>query len=148
MNAMTLSEHYRALENLYLSAPINKMFEPRIKIGEGSASVSIEVRPEYFHAANAVHGALYFKLLDDAAFFAVNSLVTNVFVLTVQFHLHFLRPVSEGIMLANGVVIQDSPRLYVAESQVENSDQKVIARGSGTFIRSKSPLEPEIGYRL
>ena len=145
---MILSEHYRALENLYLSAPINKMFDPHIKIGEGSASVTIEVRPEYFHAANAVHGALYFKLLDDAAFFAVNSLVTDVFVLTVQFNLHLLRPVSEGVMYAKGVVVQDSPRLYVAESHVVDSDQNVIARGSGSFIRSKSPLEPEIGYKL
>lgn len=145
---MTSSEHYRALEKLYLAAPINKMFAPSIKIGEGSATVEIEVRPQYFHAANAVHGALYFKLLDDAAFFAVNSLVTDVFVLTVQFNLHLMRPVSDGIMLSKGVVIQDSPRLYIAESHLEDSNQKVIARGSGTFIRSKSPLEPEIGYVL
>ena len=145
---MISSEHYQALENLYLSAPINKMFSPKIEIGEGRATVTVEVRPEYFHAANAVHGALYFKLLDDAAFFAVNSLVTDVFVLTVQFNLHLLRPISSGVMLSKGVVIQDSPRLYIAESHLEDSDQNIIARGSGTFIKSKLPLEPEIGYVL
>jgi uncharacterized protein (TIGR00369 family) len=145
---MTSSEHYRSLENLYLAAPINQMFSPSIKIDEGRAEVKIEVRREYFHAANAVHGALYFKLLDDAAFFAVNSLVTDVFVLTVQFNLHLMRPISDGVMLSKGVVIQDSPRLYIAESYLEDSDQNIIARGSGSFIKSKLPLEPEIGYVL
>lgn len=145
---MTSSEHYRALENLYLSAPINKLFNPNIKIGAGTATVSVEVRPDYFHAANAVHGALYFKLLDDAAFFAVNSLVTDVFVLTVQFNLHLLRPVSRGNMIAKGIVIQDSPRLYIADSNLLDSDENIIARGSGSFIKSKSPLEPDIGYAL
>ena len=27
------------------------------------------VRPDFFHAAGAVHGSVYFKLLDDAAYF-------------------------------------------------------------------------------
>jgi uncharacterized protein (TIGR00369 family) len=131
---------------MYLSAPINKMFNPTIRIEEGTAEVSIQIQPEYFHAANAVHGALYFKLLDDAAFFAVNSLVKDVFVLTVSFNLYFMRPVSHGEMCAKGTVIQKSPRLYIAESHLEDSDYKQIARGSGTFIKSKISLQSGIGY--
>lgn len=137
---MTNPTHYRLLENLYLSAPINKMFNPTIKIGDGIAIVSIQIKPDYFHAANAVHGALYFKLLDDAAFFAVNSLVPEVFVLTVSFNLNFLKPVSQGDMIAKGAVIQKNPRLYIAESRLEDSTSKIIGMGSGTFIKSKIPL--------
>lgn len=40
--------------------------------GDGEAEVSIEVGRELFHASGAVHGSVYFKLLDDAAFFAVH----------------------------------------------------------------------------
>jgi acyl-coenzyme A thioesterase PaaI-like protein len=36
----------------------------------------------HHHSIHAVHGSVYFKALDDAAFFAVNSLVEDVFVLT------------------------------------------------------------------
>jgi len=39
-----------------------------------------------------------------------------------------------------------SRRLYVAESQLTDSDGKEIARGSGTFVPSDIPLSPEIGY--
>jgi uncharacterized protein (TIGR00369 family) len=122
------------------------MFKPSIEIGEGMAEVLVTVQPDYFHAANAVHGALYFKLLDDAAFFAVNSLVTDVFVLTVQFNLNFLRPIADGVMRASGVVVQKNPRLFVGESHLEDSDNTQIARGSGTFIKSKIALVPELGY--
>ena len=81
---MSAEEHYRKLERMYLGAPVNRIFDPRIEIGEGKATVTIPIRSEFFHAAHAAHGMIYFKLLDDAAFFAVNSLVEDVFVLTVS----------------------------------------------------------------
>jgi uncharacterized protein (TIGR00369 family) len=146
MMPMTSSIHYRKLERMYLAAPINKMFVPKINIERGNAEVSIQIQPEYFHAADAVHGALYFKLLDDAAFFAVNSLVEDVFVLTASFNLYFMRPVSKGDMIATGKVIQESSRLYIAESHLLDSDGREIARGSGTFMKSNIALEPQVGY--
>ena len=45
-----------------------------------------------FHAADAAHGTVYFKMMDDAAFYACNSLVTDRFLLTTAFNLLFTRP--------------------------------------------------------
>lgn len=59
---------------MYLAAPINKIYPPKIWVSEASAEIQIDVKPEYFHGAGAVHGSVIFKLLDDAAFFATNSL--------------------------------------------------------------------------
>src|SRR4051812_23261804 len=81
-------DHYRRLERMYAVAPINRFFEPVLHVTEGRAEISVPVKPEFFHAARAIHGSVYFKALDDAAFFAANSLVTDVFVLTVSFNLH------------------------------------------------------------
>jgi len=139
-------EHYRKLERMYASAPINDFFQPVMRVSEGEAVVTTQVRRDFFHAANAVHGALYFKMLDDAAFFAVNSLVTDTFVLTVSLNAYLVRPVSEGEVQAVGRVVHRSRRLYVAESQLTDSDGKEIARGSGTFVPSDIALSPEIGY--
>jgi hypothetical protein len=85
---MSRDDHYRKLERLYLGAPTNAYYRPSIQIGEGRAEIEIAVRPEFMHAAKAVHGSVYFKLLDDACFFAVNSLVEDVFVLTTSFNLY------------------------------------------------------------
>ncbi len=140
--------HFRKLEKMYLSAQINKFYEPSIRISKGLAEIAVKARRELFHAANAVHGSVYFKSLDDSAFFAVNSLVEDVFVLTVSFNLYLIRPVAEGEMKAHGQVVHQSSRLFVAESVLYNSNGKELARGSGTFVKSKVPLSPEIGYVL
>jgi len=131
---------------MYLSAPLNAYYKPTMHIGDGRAEVAIAVRRELFHAANAVHGELYFKCLDDATFFAVNSLVDDVFVLTVSFNLYLTRPISEGEMRATGRVVYRSRQLFVAEAELVDQDGKEIGRGSGTFMRSSIPLSPEIGY--
>jgi acyl-coenzyme A thioesterase PaaI-like protein len=95
---MSSLDHFRRLERMYASAPINAYFAPHLTVSEGRAEVSIPVRPEFFHAAHAVHGSVYFKALDDAAFFAVNSLVNDVFVLTVTYNVYLTRPVTSGVM--------------------------------------------------
>lgn len=144
---MAGEDHYRKLERMYLSAPTNQYFAPEIHISEGQAQVSIPVRTDFFHAAHAVHGAVYFKLLDDSAFFAANSLVEDVFVLTVSYNVYFTRPISEGVMKATGKVVQASRRLIIAESVVVDSEENEIARGSGTFMRSTIQLTENIGYK-
>ncbi|MEW5938219.1 MAG: PaaI family thioesterase [Chloroflexota bacterium] len=141
------TDHYRKLERMYLSAPVNEFYAPSIRISRGEAQVSIAVRPEFFHAANAVHGVVYFKLLDDSAFFAANSLVEDVFVLTVSYTVYFTRPVTKGVLTATGRVVQASKRLLIAESAILNSEGKEVGRGSGTFMPSATPLTEEIGYQ-
>ncbi|NOY97953.1 MAG: PaaI family thioesterase [Chloroflexi bacterium] len=144
---MTKHDHYRKLERMYATAPVNAYYAPNMRVSEGQAEVTVRVRPDFFHAANAVHGSVYFKMLDDAAFFAANSLVEDVFVLTVSFNLYLTRPISEGELVAAGRVVHTSRRLLIAESILTDSEAREIARGSGTFMRSKIPLTAEIGYK-
>lgn len=140
--------HFRKLENMYLSAPTNKYYNPDIKIEKGIAVINLEVRRDFFHAAQAVHGSVYFKVLDDAAYFAVNSLINECLLVTVSFNLHFIRSVSDGIIRAEGKVTQHGKKISFAESVLFNDKDKIIARGSGTFIKSDVLLSEEIGYTL
>jgi uncharacterized protein (TIGR00369 family) len=142
------AEHFRKLEALYAGAPINRYFNPTIQISEGVAEVVIAIQPDFLHAAHAVHGSVYFKALDDAAFFAVNSIVEDVFVLTASFTIQFLRPVASGRLLARGRVVNASRRVYVADSELFNSEDQLIGRGTGSFMRSEIRLDPGVGYVL
>ena len=141
-------EHYRKLEQMYLAAPINGFYSPSIWISHGEATIEIPVKPEFFHAANAVHGSVYFKLLDDAAFFAVNSLIEDYFALTVSFTTYLLRPVSDGTLKAAGKVVWSGGRSYIAEAVVMDEDGREIARGSGNFVASKIKLTADMGYSI
>jgi len=140
-------EHYRRLERMYHQAAINAWHQPALQVSEGRAEVVVTVRPDFFHAAHAMHGALYFKSLDDSSFFAANSLVFDVFVLTVTFNIVLLRPVAEGIITAHGRLMHRSKSMLVAESELRDAQGRTLARGGGTFAYSTIPLGPEVGYR-
>lgn len=139
-------EHYRRLERMYHAAPINQHYRPVLTVGDGVAEVSIAVRPDFFHAAKAVHGSVYFKAMDDAAFFAVSSIVSDLFVLTVSFNIYLTRPVTEGTIRATGRVVHRSQRLFLAEAELVDERSRQIARGSGSFMKSAIALTPELGY--
>ena len=139
--------HYRALEALYRRAPINRFFESELEIAEeGLARIRFDVRDDVFHAAGAAHGTIYFKMLDDAAFYACNSLVTDRFLLTTAFNLHFTRPLRAGPVLAEGRWASGRRRVFVGEARLIDGDGEEAARGTGTFMRSHIPLSMLAGY--
>lgn len=141
--------HYRALEALYASAPINRLFRSRLEIlGEGRARIRFEVDEAVHHAAGAAHGTIYFKMLDDAAFYAANSLVSDRFLLTTAFNLHFTKPVRGGEVTAEGRWVSGKRRVFIAEAHLIDSDGEEIGRGTGTFMRSHIALSGLPGYRI
>ncbi|AKH43324.1 uncharacterized protein (TIGR00369 family) [Altererythrobacter atlanticus] len=139
--------HYRALESLYASAPINDLFESRLEIlGEGHARIHFVVDERIHHAAGAAHGTIYFKMLDDAAFYAANTLVTDRFLLTTAFNLHFTKPVRSGRVVAEGRWVSGKRRVFIAESHLLDEEGDEIGRGTGTFLRSHIALSGLAGY--
>ncbi len=140
-------QHHRALENLYRSAPVNALFDSEIEItGEGTARISFNITEASFHAAGAAQGTIYFKMLDDAAFYAANAMVPDQFVLTTQFNLFLTRPVTAGQLVALGAWVSGRRRVLIAESRLLTADGEEVARGQGTFMRSRIPLASLPGY--
>ena len=141
--------HFRALERLYLSAPINRIFPSRLTIPESGVSrIEFTVGEDFYHAAGAVHGTSYFKMLDDAAFYAANSLVSDRFLLTTAFNLLFTKPLTQGPVIAEGRWISGKRRVYVADARLIDAGGEEVARGTGTFMRSHIPLSSLPGYLL
>ena len=143
---MEIEQHFKSLENMYAAAPINEIYRPTIKISKGQAVIEIELDSRYHHSAGAVHGSVYFKMLDDAAFFAANSLEHEVFVLTTSFTTYMTRSVSSGKLRAVGRVVNQNKSQFIAEAVVYDSQDNEIGRGSGVFVRGKFPLIQARGY--
>jgi uncharacterized protein (TIGR00369 family) len=141
------SAHFRALESLYAAAPINRLFPSELHIdAPGVARIRFEIGDQHHHAAGAAHGTAYFKMLDDAAFYAANSLVTDRFLLTTQFSLLFTRPIQSGPVVAEGRWISGQRRVFVAEARLIDGSGEEAARGTGTFMRSRIALATLPGY--
>ena len=148
MTANGAAAHFRRLEALYRSAPVNRAFESEIEISSaGHARIRFKVEESSFHAAGAAHGTLYFKMLDDVAFYAANSLVSDRFLLTTAFNLHFTRPMRAGEAVAEGRWISGRRRVMIADAHIVGPDGEEAARGTGTFLRSHIPLSSLKGYK-
>ncbi len=141
--------HFAALENLYRAAPINHLFRSRLEIVEaGVARIHFTVDERVFHAAGAAHGTIYFKMLDDAAFYAANSLVSDRFLLTTAFNLLLTRPMKAGPAVAQGRWVSGRRRVMVADAHMLDASGEEVARGTGTFMRSHFPLSSLSGYAV
>lgn len=139
-------QHFRGLERAYAAAPVTGWMGTTARVGDGRATVTLPIRKDFLHAASAVHGSLYFRMLDDAAFFAANSRVTDVLVLTSSFHIDFSRPVVDGVLRAEGTAVNQSRRLVAAEAELFDQEGNLLAKGSGSFMPSGISLEEVPGY--
>lgn len=141
--------HWRALESLYASAPVNALFASRLTIPrEGQARIEFDIDESVFHAAGAAHGTIYFKMLDDAAFYAANTMVSDRFLLTTSFNLHFSRPIRGGRVTAEGRWVSGRRRVLVGEARLIDEEGEEVGRGTGTFMRSQIALSGLPGYRV
>lgn len=139
--------HFRSLERLYRSAPINAGFRSELTIvAPGEARISFVVDPAHFHAAGAAHGTLYFKMMDDAAFYACNSTVSDRFLLTTAFNMVFSRPLAGGEVVAEGRWVSGRRRVLIGEVRLIDATGEEAARGTGTFMRSHIALSSLAGY--
>ena len=140
--------HFRALEALYAEAPINRFFESTLEVPtSGVARIRFTLDTRHFHAGGAAHGTSYFKMLDDAAFYACNSLVSDRFLLTTAFNLLFTKPLGPGPVTAEGRWVSGRRRVFVGEARLIDAGGEEAARGTGTFMRSRIALADLPGYR-
>ena len=140
--------HLRGLEGLYAAAPINGRFDSQLELPEAGVSrIRFQLEPHHYHAAGAAHGTVYFKMLDDASFYAANSMVSDRFLLTTSFNLLFTRPMQVGSYVAEGRWVSGRRRVLVADARILDAEGEECARGTGTFMRSRIALAGLEGYQ-
>ena len=88
----------------------------------------------------AAHGTLYFKMLDDAAFYAANSLVSDRFLLTTAFNLHFTKPMQRGRGAGRGALDLGPP----PGVRRRGADRRFERRG----MRARHRHLPALAHRL
>tara|TARA_Y100001970_G_C13541082_1_gene512284 strand:- start:13 stop:489 length:477 start_codon:yes stop_codon:yes gene_type:complete len=140
-------KHFNCLMNIYNKAPINQIYQPKIDLSLGECNIEMEVLEKFHHSGQILHGSVFFKMLDDAAFFASNSYVEDVFLVTTSFTTYLTRPVSKGKIQSIGKVVNQNKTQIISESVLYDDKKREIARGSGIFVRSKFPLQDALGFK-
>jgi uncharacterized protein (TIGR00369 family) len=133
-------EHFRTLEIIFGKTPIHKYWQCTVAIKKAKAEIVMPVRADFFNPLRSLHGSAYCKALDTAMFFAANSLVADVLLVTTNLNIHFLSPISSGKLTAIGRVVQKTRRQVVADGSAFDETGRELARASGTFIPSSIAL--------
>lgn len=110
--------------------------------------ISLEVDRTQFHAMGAAHGSIYFKLIDDAAYFAAQVYVEDCYLLTAGMNINFTRSAISGVIECRGKMVYRGRNMLVAEAEITDAKGHLLATGRGTFMRSEKPFEANFGYRL
>ena len=138
--------HYRKLENMYHSASVNRTIPSCMTIYDRYVEIHMQISQDFWHSAHAMHGSMYFKGLDDAAFFAANAWVEAYFVVTAKFEVELLGMVTSSDVRAVGFFEKQEGRKLWARSELYNDQNQLVAKGSGLFVASQIALSPEVGY--
>ena len=136
--------HYKTLKECYEKANINKFYVPTASITDGKAEIRMPLKEDFYHYGRYQHGSVYFKMCDDAGYFAAQSQEYEHFLVTSSYNLYFLKPMKLGEMIAKAHIISKTKSQFICESIIYNQDDQVIARGSGVFMRSSISLDQSL----
>ena len=137
MSEPAREERLAAVREFAQTSPYYKSMGMELaEVAEGSVALRIEIRPAHLNADGIVHGGVLPAIADGAMGNSLRTLYgADAQVLTAEVHLHYLRPVTRGALLAKGRVVQSGRRLSFAEVEItEESTGKTVARGSGVFV--------------
>lgn len=141
-------EHFNRLLKMYAAAPIHDFYEGiGLELEDGKAVINLHIDERYFHAAMSAHGSVYFKLLDDAAYFACQSVVEDFFIVTTSFSINLLRPISEGKITAVGELDFESRQMFTASSKLYDEKGRLCGTGQGQFLKSALAISTVDGYK-
>lgn len=139
--------HFERLRNMYAKAPIHNFYENiALEIEPGKSTVTLLIKTDYFHGGMSTHGSVYFKLLDDAAYFACQSEIEDYFIVTTNFNVNLLRPITKGTIKAIGEVDFVSQHLFTAGARLYDERGRLCGTGQGQFMKSKLALSAVDDY--
>lgn len=106
--------------------------------------VALKLRQEHMSRADRVHGGVLFTLLDTAlGSVVVKSLDRGHGCATLEMKINYFRPIREGLVQAEGRLVNRSRRTAYAEGEVLNEEGKILAKASGTFFITETLLQSE-----
>ena len=105
-------------------------------IEPGHARLSLEIRQQHLQLAGNMHGGAIATLVDTAVAFAiVGASKPGARFTTIEMKVNYLRPISEGRVVADAKLIRDGRRIVVSDCDVFDSEGRLAAKGLVTYMR-------------
>ena len=101
-------------------------------IGEGKATLSVKLRPDFTNSFGTAHGGLIMSIMDVALCTAARSQhPDSIGVITIDLSLSFIG-VGKGKLIAEARVLKPGRNTVFTEGEVRNEDGSLVAKAIGT----------------
>ena len=121
------------LHRTYMSAPFNRLLG--IEFGEyhedGGVTLRLPLDDRHQNGTGVVHGGVMLTLADAAISYGIARAVGGRCT-TVEIKINYLRPVTQGVLMARSHLIRAGRRLVVARGEV-HCEGKQVAEALTTF---------------
>jgi uncharacterized protein (TIGR00369 family) len=119
-----------------------------IAVADGSATFEMPATTDLYNPNNMLHGGALGSLADSAMGFAVfSTLAPGENFTTAELHLNFIRAVTadSGTLRSVGRVVHRGQQIAVAEAEILDQQNQLIARASSTnvILQRRPPPSPE-----
>ena len=110
--------------------------------GPGRARAGLEVTGDLLNPHGVGHGGVVFTMIDTAMGRATMSMLEEGrLCASIEIHARFIRPVSEGSLVAHVDVVRPGRRVFHLEARVVDGADRLVATATGTFavLEAQSP---------
>ncbi len=112
------------------------------ELGEGYASFSLDIRPEFLQGAGIMQGGLSIAFSSEvAAHAAMTLLKPGESVTTIELKNNFLSMAAEGKLVAEATVFKKGRQLIIVDTVVSDKDGRKISRSSATMMIIRKPFD-------
>jgi len=105
---------------------------------DGIVQVTMKITENLKQVYGGIHGGAIAGLLDSTIAVAVNQqLDSDEGALTVEMKINFLRSANSGTLWGEGKVIKKGSKLIVAQGEIKDDMDNLVAFGTATFMITK-----------
>jgi uncharacterized protein (TIGR00369 family) len=107
-----------------------------VSIGEGTAQLSMKVRPDMHNGVGWMQGGIYTAMADEAMALALYTVISpGEKIATISETTSFLKGAKDEVLIATGRVVRKGRRVAFAESEIrkETSIGEILARCAAAF---------------
>jgi len=111
-----------------------------VEIGDGCATLRLELGPRHLNRSDVLHGGVIMTLLDAACGYACTGGHDDPDyrgLVTVSMTTNFIGVIDSGLVRVEAKVTGGGRKLVFAEGRVFDAGETLIATGAGTFRRMR-----------
>jgi uncharacterized protein (TIGR00369 family) len=129
-------EYIRELVEIVNTSPFPEHMSMRLlSIGLDKAVIELKTANYHLQPYGNVHGGVLATLIDTATFWSVFFRIPeDAGLVNIDLKLNYLKPVKNGLLIAEGRAIRSGNTICYAESSVLNANRDIVAHGTSTMM--------------